>query len=117
MVATYRSVEVTEPGGAITLTDRLVHEPGDGEVLVRVEACGVCHSDSQIAAGHLPDTVFPVTPGHEVAGHIKLIGRGDTTVADAYLSPVLRAYVDRILARPAFIKARADQIAHFAKAD
>lgn len=76
MVATYRSVEVTEPGGAITLTDRPVHEPGDGEVLVRVEACGVCHSDSQIAAGHLPDTVFPVTPGHEVAGHIVAVGPG-----------------------------------------
>lgn len=76
MSATYRSVEVVEPGGALHLVDRPVPEPATGEVRVRVEACGVCHSDSQIAAGYLPGTVFPVTPGHEVAGHIEAIGPG-----------------------------------------
>lgn len=76
MTATYRSVEVAQPGGPIELVDRTVREPGPGEVSVRVEACGVCHSDSQIAAGHLPGTIFPVTPGHEVAGHIDAIGAG-----------------------------------------
>lgn len=39
-----------------------------------MQACGVCHSDSQICAGHLPGTVFPVTPGHEVAGSIDAVG-------------------------------------------
>lgn len=76
MSATYRSVEVAQPGGSIRLVDRPVLEPATGEVRVRVEACGVCHSDSQIAAGHLPGTVFPVTPGHEVAGRIDAIGSG-----------------------------------------
>ncbi|AWT57606.1 alcohol dehydrogenase [Mycolicibacterium smegmatis] len=76
MTATYRSVEVTQPGAPLRLTDRDVREPGPGEVRIRVLACGVCHSDSQIAAGHLPGTVFPVTPGHEVAGQIDAIGAG-----------------------------------------
>lgn len=71
---TYRAVEVIEPGGPLRLTDRPILQPGPGEVRVTVEACGVCHSDSQIAAGHLPGTTFPVTPGHEVAGHIEAIG-------------------------------------------
>lgn len=71
---TYRSVQITEPGGPITLTDRPLVEPGRGHVRIRVQACGVCHSDSQIAAGHLPGTVFPITPGHEVAGQIDAIG-------------------------------------------
>ncbi|TXI49920.1 alcohol dehydrogenase [Mycolicibacter arupensis] len=74
MAATYRSVEVAQPGGPIQLTDRPLREPGRGEVRVCVEACGVCHSDSQIAGGLLPGTVFPVTPGHEVAGHIDALG-------------------------------------------
>lgn len=76
MTTTYRCVEVADPGGALALTDRPVRDPGRGEVRVRVEACGVCHSDSQIAAGHLPGTVFPVTPGHEVAGRIEALGPG-----------------------------------------
>lgn len=75
-MSTYRSVEVAVPGGPIQLTDRPMREPGRGEVRVRVEACGVCHTDSQIAAGHLPGTVFPVTPGHEVAGRVEALGAG-----------------------------------------
>lgn len=71
---TYRCVEVAAPGDPITLTHRPLDEPGQGHVRIRVQACGVCHSDSQIAAGHLPGTVFPVTPGHEVAGQIDAVG-------------------------------------------
>ena len=76
MSLTYRAVEVTEPSGALHLTDHPLREPGSAQVRVRVEACGVCHSDSQIAAGALPGTTFPVTPGHEIAGRIDAIGAG-----------------------------------------
>ncbi|TFV57885.1 alcohol dehydrogenase [Mycobacterium sp. PS03-16] len=71
---TYRTVDVNTPSGPLELADREIAEPGPGTVRIRVEACGVCHSDSQLAAGHLPGTVFPMTPGHEIAGRIDAVG-------------------------------------------
>lgn len=73
---TYRTVRVAEPSGTLTLTDLPVPEPTFGTARVRVQACGVCHSDSQLAAGHLPGITFPMTPGHEVAGYIDALGDG-----------------------------------------
>lgn len=73
---TYRTVDVKIPSGPLELTDLDIPDPGPGTVRIRVEACGVCHSDSQLAAGHLPGTVFPMTPGHEVAGRIDAVGAG-----------------------------------------
>ncbi|MFI7231234.1 alcohol dehydrogenase catalytic domain-containing protein [Nonomuraea angiospora] len=72
--ATHRAVQVTEPGGDLSLVRVDAREPGPGQVRVTVEACGVCHSDQLITAGHLPGTTFPVTPGHEIAGRIDAIG-------------------------------------------
>lgn len=72
--ATHRAVQVTEPGGDLSLVRVDAREPGRGQVRVTVEACGVCHSDQLITAGHLPGTTFPVTPGHEIAGRIDAIG-------------------------------------------
>lgn len=75
-MATFRSVQVAEPGGPLTIVDREVREPGPGQVRVAVEACGVCHTDSQFVAGYLPGLSFPITPGHEAAGRIEAIGDG-----------------------------------------
>ena len=72
----YRCVEVLEPGGVLGLTERELVEPGVGQVRVTVEACGVCHTDSEFVQGHLPGLSFPVTPGHEVAGRIEVVGAG-----------------------------------------
>ncbi|MBE1593861.1 alcohol dehydrogenase catalytic domain-containing protein [Nonomuraea angiospora] len=72
--ATHRAVQVTEPGGDLSLVRVDAREPGPGQVRVTVEACGVCHSDQLITAGHLPGATFPVTPGHEIAGRIDAIG-------------------------------------------
>ncbi|MBY8885186.1 alcohol dehydrogenase catalytic domain-containing protein [Streptomyces sp. PTM05] len=72
--ATHRRVEVAEPGGAMSLTTAESREPGPDEVRIAVEACGVCHSDALITAGHLPGTSFPVVPGHEIAGRIDAVG-------------------------------------------
>ncbi|MGW6502862.1 alcohol dehydrogenase catalytic domain-containing protein [Nonomuraea angiospora] len=72
--ATHRAVQVTEPGGDLSLVRVGAQEPGPGQVRVTVEACGVCHSDQLIIAGHIPGTTFPVTPGHEIAGRIDTIG-------------------------------------------
>lgn len=49
-----RVVEVQEAGGALDLAERDVPEPGHGEVRVKVQACGICHSDSMAKEGHFP---------------------------------------------------------------
>lgn len=71
---TYQSALVSHPGGALVLADVPVRTPGRGEVLVAVQACGVCHSDSIFVDGNWPGIAFPVTPGHEVAGVIEAVG-------------------------------------------
>ena len=69
-----RAMVVREPGGEFELEERDVPEPGFGEVLVRVHACGVCHSDSFAKEGGYPGVTHPVVPGHEIAGEIAALG-------------------------------------------
>jgi D-arabinose 1-dehydrogenase-like Zn-dependent alcohol dehydrogenase len=73
-----KSVIIPQPGGAFTPTDRPIPEPAEGTVRLRVEACGICHSDSFVKEGHWPSVVYPRAPGHEVAGVVDGIGRGVT---------------------------------------
>lgn len=49
-------------------------EPEPGEVLLRVEACGVCRTDLHVVDGELPFTVFPIVPGHEIVGRVETVG-------------------------------------------
>jgi D-arabinose 1-dehydrogenase-like Zn-dependent alcohol dehydrogenase len=62
--------------GSLELVERDLPEPGPGEVRVRVEACGVCHSDSFTVEGQWPGLEFPRIPGHEIAGVIDALGAG-----------------------------------------
>ncbi|MCO5993097.1 zinc-binding alcohol dehydrogenase family protein [Actinoallomurus rhizosphaericola] len=66
--------EVREPGpietGPLRAVDRPVPEPGPGEVLLRVRACGVCRTDLHVAEGDLPPHLPGVTPGHEIVGEV-----------------------------------------------
>jgi D-arabinose 1-dehydrogenase-like Zn-dependent alcohol dehydrogenase len=71
-----RAVQVARPGGALELVERDVPEPERGEVRVRVEACGVCHSDSFTVEGQMPGISFPRIPGHEIAGVVDALGAG-----------------------------------------
>jgi D-arabinose 1-dehydrogenase-like Zn-dependent alcohol dehydrogenase len=73
-MATMRAVQVGEQGGELELVEREVPSPGRGEVLVRVHACGVCHSDSMAKEGTFPGVTYPVVPGHEIAGAIEEVG-------------------------------------------
>ena len=73
MNTTYRAVEVTRPG-VLSLVRRPVSEPAPGQVRIRVDACGVCHSDSATVDGLFPDMTYPRVPGHEVVGRIDAIG-------------------------------------------
>ena len=73
MSATYRAVEVRRPKEFAEVRKPL-QNPGPNEVRIRVEACGVCHSDSATVEGLLPGLTFPRVPGHEVVGRIDALG-------------------------------------------
>lgn len=63
-------------GGAVTREERDLPRPGLGEVVIRVRACGVCHSDLAVQQGAFPFAEFPIVPGHEVAGVVEEVGDG-----------------------------------------
>lgn len=65
-----------EPGRPLEAARRRVPDPGEGQVLVRVEACGVCRTDLHVRDGELPGARYPVVPGHEVVGRIEAAGAG-----------------------------------------
>ena len=69
-----RVVQVTQPGGPLELVERDIPEPGAGWVRIKVEACGVCHSDVLTKEGLYPGIEYPRVPGHEIAGIIDKVG-------------------------------------------
>jgi len=71
-----RVVQVREEGGPFELVEREQPNPGPGQVRIRVQACGVCHSDSIARDGLLPNIPYPIVPGHEIAGVIDAVGSG-----------------------------------------
>jgi alcohol dehydrogenase len=71
-----RAVQVGKKGGPFELIERELPQPGRGEVRVKVEACGVCHSDSMAKEGLFPSVPYPIVPGHEIAGVIDAVGDG-----------------------------------------
>src|SRR5467141_2922043 len=70
--ATYKAVQAISPG-RLELVEKPLKAPGPGQVRIRVEACGVCHSDSATVEGILP-IQWPRVPGHEAVGRIDAIG-------------------------------------------
>jgi D-arabinose 1-dehydrogenase-like Zn-dependent alcohol dehydrogenase len=77
-MATTRAVVVKTVGGPLELVPRELPAPGPGEVRLRVEACGICHSDMYAREGTFPGVSYPRVPGHEVAGVIEEVGPGVT---------------------------------------
>jgi alcohol dehydrogenase/propanol-preferring alcohol dehydrogenase len=71
-----RAVQVREAGGEFELVEREVPTPGFGDALVRVHACGVCHSDMLAKEGGYPGVSHPLVPGHEIAGRVEALGEG-----------------------------------------
>lgn len=71
-----RAVQVSRAKGPFELVEREIPEPTAGTVRVKVQACGVCHSDSFVKEGVFPHIQYPRVPGHEVAGVIDKIGPG-----------------------------------------
>ena len=75
MTKTVRAVQVPRAGGPFEVVEREVPEPPAGWVRIKVEACGICHSDSLVKEGHWPGIQYPRVPGHEVIGTVDLVGK------------------------------------------
>jgi D-arabinose 1-dehydrogenase-like Zn-dependent alcohol dehydrogenase len=75
-MAKMRCVQIPNPKGPFELVERDIPEPRAGAVRIKVEACGICHSDSYTKEGLFPGIQYPRVPGHEVAGVIDAVGAG-----------------------------------------
>jgi D-arabinose 1-dehydrogenase-like Zn-dependent alcohol dehydrogenase len=73
-----RSVQVSKPKGPFEIVERDIPEPSATQVRIKVQACGICHSDSFTKEGLLPGIQYPRVPGHEVAGVIDVVGKDVT---------------------------------------
>lgn len=71
-----RVMQITHAKGPIELAEREIPEPGTGFVRIKVEACGICHSDVFTQEGIRPGIQYPRVPGHEIAGIIDAVGSG-----------------------------------------
>jgi D-arabinose 1-dehydrogenase-like Zn-dependent alcohol dehydrogenase len=70
-----RAVQVSRPGGPLELVERPIPDPAPGSVRIRVQACGICHSDVFTTQGQWPGITYPRVPGHEVIGVIDAAGK------------------------------------------
>ena len=75
-VATMKVAQISKPGAGFEVVEREIPEPGAGQVRIKVQACGVCHSDALTVEGAWPGIQYPRVPGHEVAGIIDEVGEG-----------------------------------------
>jgi D-arabinose 1-dehydrogenase-like Zn-dependent alcohol dehydrogenase len=71
-----RAVQVAQANGAFEIVEREIPEPPAGSVRIKVQACGVCHSDSLTKEGAFPGIAYPRVPGHEIVGVIDAVGPG-----------------------------------------
>jgi len=69
-----KAVQISKPGGNFEVTERPIPQPARGQVRIKVEACGICHSDALVKEGHWPGLQYPRVPGHEIAGRIDAVG-------------------------------------------
>lgn len=73
-----RAAQISKPGGPFEIVEREVPEPGPSQIRIKVEACGVCHSDAFVKSGAFPGLSLPRVPGHEIAGTVDRVGAGVT---------------------------------------
>jgi alcohol dehydrogenase/propanol-preferring alcohol dehydrogenase len=79
MSAKMQAAQISKAGGDFQLVERDIPEPGPGQVRVKVEACGICHSDVLVKDGLWPGLKYPRVPGHEIAGRIDALGDNVTS--------------------------------------
>ena len=73
-----RSVQVFKPKGRLQIVEKDIPEPGTHQVHIKVQACGICHSDSVTKEGLLPGIEYPRVPGHKIVGVVDAIGKDVT---------------------------------------
>src|SRR3989454_2834524 len=71
-----RAAQITRPKGPFEVVEREIPQPSAGWVRIKVQACGICHSDSLVKEGHWPGLQYPRVPGHEVVGLVDAVGAG-----------------------------------------
>jgi len=71
-----RVAQIAKAGGAFEIVEREIPSPAPGWVRIKVQACGICHSDSLVKDGHWPGLQYPRVPGHEVVGVVDALGTG-----------------------------------------
>jgi len=71
-----RVIQVSSPGGPFELVEREIPSPGAGQIRIKVQACGICHSDSLTKEGHWPGIQYQRVPGHEAVGVVDALGSG-----------------------------------------
>ncbi|WP_261802981.1 alcohol dehydrogenase [Enterobacter sp. JUb54] len=90
-MTTYKAMQITRPG-QLGFVERAIPKPGKGEVLLRIEACGICGADAGAIEGREKNTVYPRVPGHEVVGIIVSLGDG----VPSYLAVGQRVGIGRL---------------------
>jgi len=75
-----RAMVLERPGAPLSFMERPDPRPADGEVRVRVAACGVCRTDLHVVDGELPNPKLPLVPGHEIVGRIDMVGERVTAL-------------------------------------
>jgi D-arabinose 1-dehydrogenase-like Zn-dependent alcohol dehydrogenase len=73
-MSTMRAAQISRPGGPFEIVEREIPNPGLGLVRIKVQTCGICHSDSLVKEGHWPGLKYPRVPGHEVVGIVDAVG-------------------------------------------
>ena len=76
-----KAAQISKAGGDWELVERDIPEPGPGQVRVKVEACGICHSDALVKDGVWPGLQYPRVPGHEIAGRVDALAANVTSWA------------------------------------
>ena len=69
-----KAIQISGPGAEFELIEKEIPEPGNNEVLIKVEACGICHGDAMAKEGRYPGIKYPIIPGHEVVGKVVKTG-------------------------------------------
>jgi propanol-preferring alcohol dehydrogenase len=75
-MSSMRAMVLDQPGKPLALRERPLPQPGPGEILVEVKACGVCRTDLHVVDGELPHPKLPIVLGHEIVGRIAALGQG-----------------------------------------
>ena len=71
-----RAMVLRRPGERLAMEERPDPKPGPGQILIRIEACGVCRTDLHVVDGELPNPKLPIVPGHEIVGWVEAAGEG-----------------------------------------